>query len=48
MGIGAHRIRARVNATIGVIINNIGEAAAGRTGSLMKSFNPSAIGCRRP
>lgn len=44
MGIGAQRVRARVRASIGVRRNRIGEAVDGRTGSLIKSLTPSAIG----
>lgn len=35
---------ARVRASIGVIINRIGEEVDGRIGSLMNSFTPSASG----
>ena len=48
IGIGIQRVMARVRASIGVARNRIGEDAYGRTGSLMKSFTPSAIGCSRP
>lgn len=48
MGIGAQRVRARVSASMGVRRNRTGEAVEGRTGSLIKSFTPSAIGWRRP
>jgi len=44
MGMGAQRVRARVRASIGVKINRMGEAVRGRTGSLINSFTPSAIG----
>lgn len=47
-GIGAQRVRASVRASIGVRRNNTGEAVDGRTGSLIKSLTPSAMGCRRP
>lgn len=47
-GIGAQRVRARVSASIGASINKRGEEEEGRTGSLIKSLTPSAIGCRRP
>ena len=45
---GAHKVRARVSANTGVVKNRRGEEVEGRTGSLIKSFTPSAIGCRRP
>lgn len=41
---GAHRVRARVRASIGARRNRRGEDVDGRTGSLIKSFTPSAIG----
>lgn len=41
-------MRARVSASIGVNKNKTGEEVEGRTGSLIKSFTPSAMGCRRP
>lgn len=44
MGIGAHRVSASVRASIGVARNRNGEEVEGRTGSLIKSFRPSAIG----
>lgn len=44
MGIGAHSVRARVRARIGVARNRKGEEVDGRTGSLINSFTPSAIG----
>lgn len=44
MGMGAHRVMASVRASIGVNRNNSGEDVDGRTGSLIKSFTPSAIG----
>lgn len=44
VGMGAHRIKAKVSARVGVRMNRSGEAADGRTGSLMNSFTPSAIG----
>ncbi len=43
-GIGVHRVKARVKAKIGVIINKRGEAVEGRIDSLIKSFRPSAKG----
>lgn len=47
-GMGAQRVRASVNASIGARRNRTGEEVEGRTGSLIKSFTPSAIGWRRP
>lgn len=44
MGIGAQRVRARVSASIGVTKNRNGEEVDGRTGSLINSFTPSAMG----
>lgn len=44
IGIGIQRVRARVRASIGVAKNRIGEDAYGRTGSLIKSLTPSAMG----
>lgn len=44
MGMGAQRVRARVRASMGVIRNRAGDEVEGRTGSLMKSLTPSAIG----
>lgn len=41
---GAQRVRAKVRASIGVAINRMGEEVAGRTGSLIKSLTPSAMG----
>lgn len=43
-GMGAHRVSAKVRASMGVAKNRTGEDVEGRTGSLMKSFTPSAIG----
>lgn len=37
-------MRARVRASIGVRRNKTGEEVEGRTGSLINSFTPSAIG----
>ena len=48
MGMGAHNIRARVRASIGVARNRNGEEVEGRTGSLINSLTPSAIGCSSP
>lgn len=44
IGMGDQRMRARIRARMGAKINNKGEAVEGRTGSLMKSLTPSAIG----
>lgn len=48
IGIGAQSVRASVSARTGVIRNRKGEEVDGRTGSLIKSFTPSAMGWRRP
>lgn len=48
MGIGAHRAMARVNARMGVAKNKNGDEVEGRTGSLINSFTPSAMGCSNP
>ncbi|ONI39224.1 hypothetical protein AN396_08950 [Candidatus Epulonipiscium fishelsonii] len=45
---GDHKVRARIRASMGVKRNRIWEDADGRTGSLMNSFTPSAMGWRRP
>ena len=47
-GIGVQRVRASVRAIIGAKRNRMGEEVDGRTGSFMKSFNPSAMGWRSP
>jgi len=47
-GIGAQRVRARVRARAGAARNKKGEEVDGRMGSLINSFTPSAIGCKRP
>lgn len=44
IGIGAQRVIANVRASIGVSRNSSGEDVDGRTGSLINSFTPSAIG----
>lgn len=44
MGIGAHSVRARVSARMGVAKNRNGEEVEGRTGSLINNFTPSAMG----
>lgn len=48
MGIGAHRVMARVSASMGVARNKNGDDVEGRTGSLIKSLTPSAMGCSSP
>lgn len=45
---GAHRVRARVRASMGVARKRKGEDVEGRTGSLINSFTPSAMGWRSP
>jgi len=45
---GIQRVRARVRARVGARRNRTGEEVEGRTGSLINSFTPSAIGWRRP
>lgn len=47
-GMGAQRVRARVRASMGVARKRMGEEVDGRTGSLINSLTPSAIGWRRP
>lgn len=44
MGRGAHKVRAKVSAIIGATRNKAGEEVEGCTGSLVKSFKPSAKG----
>lgn len=44
MGIGAHRVIARVSASMGVARNKKGDDVDGRIGSLMNSLTPSAMG----
>lgn len=39
---------ARVSASIGAARNRNGDDVDGRTGSLMNSFTPSAMGCSSP
>ena len=41
-------MRAKVSASIGARRNSTGEEVEGRTGSLINSLTPSAIGWRRP
>lgn len=48
IGMGAHIVRARVRARVGVTKNRNGEAVDGRMGSLINNFTPSAIGCNKP
>lgn len=45
---GAHSVRARVSARIGVAKKRNGEEVEGRTGSLINNLIPSAMGCSRP
>lgn len=47
-GRGAHRVRARVRASIGVRRKRTGEDVEGRTGSLINNLTPSAMGWRSP
>lgn len=47
-GMGVQSVRARVRASIGINRKRMGDDVDGRTGSFMKSFSPSAMGCRRP
>lgn len=44
MGIGAQRVSASVRARTGVARNRNGDEVEGRTGSLINSFTPSAMG----
>lgn len=44
IGRGVQIKSARVSARVGARINSVVEEAVGRTGSLIKSFTPSAIG----
>lgn len=44
IGRGVQIIRARASAIVGMAINRVCDDVDGRTGSLMKSFKPSAIG----
>lgn len=43
-GTGAHKVSASVRANIGASRNKMGEEEEGRTGSLINSLTPSAIG----
>ena len=45
---GAHSIMARVSAKIGAAKNKNGDDVEGRTGSLINSLTPSAIGWSNP
>ena len=45
---GAHSVSARVRASVGLAMNSSGEEVEGRTGSLMNSLIPSAMGWRSP
>lgn len=47
-GIGVQRAKEMVSASMGVTRNRSGDEDEGRTGSLMNSLTPSAMGCRRP
>lgn len=47
-GMGAQRVKASVSASRGARRKSTGEEVEGRTGSLIKSFTPSAIGCNSP
>lgn len=44
IGMGAHNVMASVSARMGVAKNKNGEDVEGRTGSLIKSLTPSAMG----
>lgn len=44
MGMGAHKIMARVSASMGAAKNKSGDAVDGRMGSLVNSFTPSRMG----
>lgn len=48
IGSGVQMEIARRSASIGVVMNRIGDDVDGRIGSLMNSFTPSATGWRRP
>jgi len=48
MGRGVQSMRARVKARIGVARKRKGEAVEGRTGSLINSLTPSAMGWSSP
>lgn len=48
IGIGDHKVSARVRANIGAKRKRAGEEVEGRTGSLINSLTPSANGCKRP
>lgn len=48
IGSGVQIEIARSNASIGVVMNRMGEDVEGRIGSLMNSLIPSARGCSSP
>ena len=48
IGRGAQSKRARVRANVGANKKRVGEEVDGRTGSLINSLTPSAIGWRSP
>lgn len=48
IGKGVHKSIANARASVGARRNKIWEDVEGRIGSLIKSFTPSAIGCRSP
>lgn len=48
MGRGAHRVKASVSARVGAATKRKGEEVEGRTGSLIKSLIPSAMGWSNP
>lgn len=48
IGIGIHRRRAKIKASIGAKKNNCGMEEEGLIGSLINNFTPSAIGWSRP
>lgn len=48
IGKGIHMVKASVKARMGAMINIVMEDVSGRSGSLVKSFMASAMGCRRP
>lgn len=48
IGIGIHRLNARVSDSVGAIINRVVDVASGRNGSLINNFIASANGCRIP
>lgn len=48
IGIGTHRLNARVSDKVGAKINRVVDVARGRKGSLINSFIASANGCKMP